>query len=281
MDTKNGRASGASKKRTGVSIITCTKRPEYLANVFHNYARQLWPKKELIIIVNHDRANLERYRKMAKRYKNVVVYRLPQKKTLGACLNFAVKKAKYDFIAKFDDDDYYAPLYVLGSLRAIMFSRADIVGKRDYYMYLKGSNVLLLRSHRSEHRFVSVVPGATLFVRRNVFRHVRFANRNIGEDVKFCQDCKAKGFRIYSAGKRHFAAIRRKNSRNHTWRISDRRLLAEGIKIVGVKDYRAYVRRPYLRGRISSSMPGANLGFREANPLFPSNLSSRVWFGRE
>lgn len=46
---------------------------------------------------------------MAKKLRNIHVYRAPQHHSLGACLNHAVKKAKYSYIAKFDDDDYYAP----------------------------------------------------------------------------------------------------------------------------------------------------------------------------
>lgn len=229
----------------GVSIITCTKRPQYLDNMFDNYHRQLWKRKELIIILNNDKMKLETYKNKAAKYKNVSVFQLPEETSLGKCLNFAVRKAKYSYIAKFDDDDYYAPSYISESIQALQKTGADIVGKRAHFMYLKGSKVLILRNHQDENKFVSIVPGATLVIRRKVFEKVLFPDQNRGEDDKFCLKSKAKGFKIFSSNKYHFAAIRRKNSQNHTWIISDKELLSYDLnkKYPHIRDFRKFVSR--------------------------------------
>ncbi|WP_248925760.1 glycosyltransferase [Paenibacillus hamazuiensis] len=228
----------------GVSIITCTKRAEYIHNLFANYARQRWSRKELIVIINNDRIKIDPYREMARKYKNVSVYRLPGKVTLGSCMNFGVAKAKYGYIAKFDDDDFYSPRYLPESIRLMRRKKADLIGKRAHYVWLSGNRVLILRFPREEHKFVKILPGATLIFKKSVCNRVRFHNVNVGEDDQFCRDSKAKGYKIYSGGRFNFAAFRRKHSRNHTWIISEKTLLSSDVRVVrGVKNYKRYVTR--------------------------------------
>ncbi|WP_379137351.1 glycosyltransferase [Paenibacillus sp. sgz500958] len=202
--------------KQGVSIITCTNRQSYLRNLFSNYARQRHAKKELVIIVNNDAIPLAPYQRLANKHSNIQIMRLPGHLTLGACLNYAVKKTKYSFIAKFDDDDYYATGYLTDSMRVMSQTGADIVGKRAHYMYLNGKKLLLLRYYNKADQYVSIVQGATLLAKRYVFSRVWFPDQNRGECVKFCSDCLTKGFKIYSGSPYNFLAIRRQNSRGHT-----------------------------------------------------------------
>lgn len=232
-----------STKQQGVSIITCTNRLSYLRNLLHNYSRQYHPKKELIIIVNDNKIPLTPYKRLAKNLRNIQVFRVAGHHSLGACLNYAVKKTKYSYIAKFDDDDYYAPYYLTESLQAFHKTNADILGKRAHYMYLRGSKTLILRFPHDENRPVTKLPGATLVIKRDVLNKVQFPNRNVGEDDLFCIRSKRKGYKVYSAGKYNFVAIRRKNSSNHTWIISDKELLAHHRKIPYVQNYKRFIQR--------------------------------------
>lgn len=237
-----GTGSNAARQR-GVTIVTCTNRRGYLDSLFANYSRQAHRDKELIVVVNNDQIPLAPYRRLAKKFASVRVYRMPERRSLGACLNFAVGKAKYDYVAKFDDDDYYAPHYLTDSLRTLRKTKADVVGKRAHYMYLSGSKALILRFARDENRPVAKLPGATLLFRRRVFDKVRFPNRSVGEDDLFCLRSKRKGYKVHSGGRFNFAAIRRKNSLNHTWIIGDKELLAHHRRIGNVKDYKRFVQR--------------------------------------
>ncbi|MFM1655762.1 glycosyltransferase [Brevibacillus sp. B_LB10_24] len=215
----------------GVSIITVTKRPAYIKNIFLNYNRQLWEKKELIIIVHNDHAPVELYRKVAKRLPGVSVHQMPKEMSLGKCLNFGVDQSKYDYIAKFDDDDYYSPAYLTDAMRVFERTNADVIGKSSHYIWLEGKKLLVLRSPDAENQYVEILPGATLVIKKHVFSKVRFADRTVGEDSRFCRDCKAQGLSVYSAGRSHFIAIRRRGSQDHTWRISDSALLSGNVKI--------------------------------------------------
>lgn len=228
----------------GVSVITCTKRPGYIFNLLDNYHRQKWPKKELVIILHNDKINIAKYKKYTNRYDNVSVYQLPEKLSLGKCLNFGVKQTKYRYVAKFDDDDFYAPAYLDDSMRVFRKTKAHIIGKRAHFIWLKASKTLLLRSPHVENKFVSYLPGATLVFKKKVFSKVRFPDRTVGEDTKFCKVSKSQGFKVYSSGKYNFVAVRRKNSSGHTWIISDKKLLErKAIVFPHVRDYKSFVTR--------------------------------------
>jgi glycosyltransferase involved in cell wall biosynthesis len=233
----------SSIQKHGVSVITCTNRRSFIKNLFANYTRQRHPKKELIIVINSDSIPLAPYEELAARLPHVHIYHLPEKFSLGACLNYAVSKTSYGCIAKFDDDDYYAPYYITDSLLTMKRAKADVIGKRAHYMYLRGSKTLLLRFPRAEHRSVTRLPGATLLFTRDVFEQVRFPDQSIGEDDLFCMRAKRKGYKVYSGGKDNFVAIRRKNSSGHTWVISDKQLIAHHRKLANVPNYKAFVRK--------------------------------------
>lgn len=232
-----------SPSRQGVSIITCTKRPSCMNTLFHNYGRQRYRNKELIVILNNDSMKMSDYITAAKSYKNVRIYRLPARISLGACLNYGVKRSRYNYIAKFDDDDYYAPNYLADSMRSMRQTNADIVGKRAHYMYLQGKKWLLLRFPGLENKYVSFVQGATLLVKRKVFRKVAFPNKNQGECIGFCFSSRTKGLKIFSGRRHNFFAFRRKNARNHTWIISDNALLSRNVKVLKVGNVKKFVSR--------------------------------------
>lgn len=172
-----------SVRRNGVSVVTCTNRPRFFNQIIRNYKRQLYKNKELIILLNKESMKLSDYRRKVRSYPNIKVYKVPQKFTLGRCLNNAVSKAKYRFIAKFDDDDYYSPYYLREQMRALRRSGATIVGKTAHLKYFRGKRLLAMTFPKKRHRFAKFVTGGTLLFKKRVYRAVRFKNITHGEDV--------------------------------------------------------------------------------------------------
>lgn len=256
----NGRVEGSSG-RWGVSVITCTNRPGMINNLFQNYSQQSHRWKEMIIVLNKNSMNLAHYQQMAQKYPNVSVFKLPETFSLGACLNFAVKKAKHPYIAKFDDDDYYGPSYLSEAIAASKRTNADIVGKRSYLAYLQARKTLILRFPGRENRFVSLIAGATIFAKRSVFTRIQFPNRSIGEDVGFLQQAKRNGFKILSTSRYNFVGIRRSNPFSHTWRITDRALLSRNCRVIAhTQNYNALANRPKNLPRANTSTPALGNG---------------------
>lgn len=202
-----------------ISVILATNRPESFDTIFANYERQLWKKKELIIILNNDTMDIEAWKKKANDYGMVSVFQLPEKTPLGVCLNFGVEKAKYTYIAKMDDDDYYGPLYLTEALTTLKQFKADVVGKRTCFMYLIHEKELRLRFPRREKREVSILQGATIFTTKKLLQLIPFGRKNLGECLHFLKRCKKKGYKIYSSSRYNYAILRN-HAQSHTWRPS-------------------------------------------------------------
>ncbi len=219
-----------------VSVICCTTRQNYLENVFQNFESQDWKEKELIIVLNKDDMDKSKWENRAKLSSNAIVYQLPEKSTLGECLNFAIAKAKYSIIAKFDDDDYYAPQYVRSSMKTLNESKADVVGKRTVYMYFEDEKILAVHKPGRENQFVKQgLKGATLFFKKELCQKIVFPKLNLGEDTYFLRECVKNGYKLFSADKNNFVVIRTSKLGHHTWNLSNQTLLKKS-SIIGITE---------------------------------------------
>lgn len=202
----------------GVSIITATNKPEFMKNLFMNFRRQLWETKEIIVLLNNDSMNIESYRRYAKDFGQVSIYQLPAKSSLGKCLNYGIIKAKYEIIAKFDDDDFYSPYYLSEAMAEFERNGAEVIGKNKFYMYFR-SSAKLMHANMPTKRFVA---GATIMFKKKIYPGVAFSNLRKGSDMRFLKDCMKKGYKICSSSQYNFAAIRRENQKKHTWKVTAR-----------------------------------------------------------
>lgn len=233
------------EKRKGVSIITCTNKPGYMENIFANYRRQQYEDKELIIVLNNDRLDLGEWQDEAQKHMKVRVFQVSENEPLGTCLNFATDKAALNYIAKFDDDDYYAPSYLGDLMLAFTYSGAHIVGKGAHYVYFERTGTMALRNPGNEHQYTQWVAGGTMLVRREVFDQVKFSCRQPGTDSQFLKDCHEKGFRIYSADRFNFVHIRKSTPDLHTWKDEERLLAVSKPLVYDIHDYRLFCSDQY------------------------------------
>ncbi|NMB08045.1 MAG: glycosyltransferase [Tissierellia bacterium] len=121
-----------------VTVITPTNSITSLKNILENFNRQDLKEKELIIIINNNSIDENQWKNLVSKYENIKIYKLSENISLGRCLNFGVNKAKFNIIAKFDDDDYYGPKYLSDSLKAFDETDAKLIGKGATFVYLVG-----------------------------------------------------------------------------------------------------------------------------------------------
>jgi cellulose synthase/poly-beta-1,6-N-acetylglucosamine synthase-like glycosyltransferase len=227
-----------------VTIITCTIRPGYFKNLLNNYKRQRWRNKELIIILNKNSMSLRKYKRKVRKYKRVRVYKLPQRYTLGRCLNYAIRRARGNIIAKFDDDDFYGARYLRESVRAIKRGKASIVGKHTSYIYFEAKKALMLFRTGRQNKYVKRVKGGTLVFKKKVWKKVKFSNKKVaGSDARWLTNCRKKGYRIYSVSKKNYVCIRRKNTNSHTQKRSTKKYMSRCKMVKRTRNYRKYVTR--------------------------------------
>lgn len=225
----------------GITVITSTIRPEFIENVFENYNRQTYEKKEFIIVLNKNSMDIKKWKMKAKEYKNVRVFQVDERFSFGQCYNFCVSKSKYDYIAPFDDDDYYAPNYLNDIVEAFQISKAYVVGKKCRYLYFEKSGILALGNKGQENCYVDHIDGPTLSFNKKIFDRVKFTDKPIGIDGQFCKDCIANNIKIYSTNRFNHAYIRHSSSHQHTWVIDDDTVLSWCDVIGKVENYQEYV----------------------------------------
>lgn len=227
-----------------VSIITCTMRPALMENVFDNYLRQNVEKKELLIVLNRNDMDIDKWKSKAEPFRDIAIHQLPEENTLGKCLNFAIAKAKYDIIAKFDDDDYYAPNYFPEVLVALNETGAAIVGKSAAFIYFAENKSLMLFRGQNENSFQNDVKGGTLVFKKNVWDTVKFSeNRICGSDSQFLRESSQHGFKIYSVSKYNYACVRNQDISQHTQKVSTKDYMARCQFICCTDDYIPIVTR--------------------------------------
>ncbi|MFD1356773.1 glycosyltransferase family 2 protein [Fictibacillus halophilus] len=225
-----------------VSIICCTMREQFMENVFRNYENQLMSEKEMIIILNNDHLHLAKWKARARSFKNVSVYQLPGETTLGECLNAAIQKAIYPYIAKFDDDDYYAPHYLQQSWDTLQETKADVIGKRTVYMYFEDEKLLAINSPSREKMFVRQgLKGATLFFNKKICENIHFPALNLGEDTVFLKQCVKNNLKLYSADKRNYVCIRTFRSGHHTWNVNNAALKRKSSIVCHTEDFKSLI----------------------------------------
>ncbi|WP_239004562.1 glycosyltransferase [Paenibacillus tepidiphilus] len=227
----------------GVSIIVCTNRPRFFDQLVGNFRNQQYKHKELIIILNKDSMKLGQYARKVRAYPDIRVFQVPEKVSLGQCLNCGITKARYPLIAKFDDDDYYSPYYLREQVRMLNRTGSDIVGKHACLVYLTATRQLIIRSPRERDKPVVFIQGGTVLFRRQVAKQVLFPDRSIGEDVAFLRRCKRKGFKAYATSPYNYVYMRRANKQTHTWKAGDQFYLKGSIPVAVTDDYRRIATR--------------------------------------
>lgn len=232
----------SSNDNNGVSIITCTNRINYFNNIIENYNKQNYSKKELIIILNSNKLDLNCWKNKTKTLDDVKIFQRDESVTMGKCLNYAIEKSKYNIIAKFDDDDYYGKEYLTQAIDSLNRTAADVVGKSTSYVFFENKKILAIRNFGRENRYVPRIEGPTLVFRKKIFDKVKFKNKNLGEDVQFCKDCCRNHIRIFSTDKSNFIYIRHSRKSNHTWAIDDDYYLKLCTIVGEVDNYRSYAK---------------------------------------
>ncbi|MGL5345863.1 MAG: glycosyltransferase family 2 protein [Peptostreptococcaceae bacterium] len=213
----------------GFSVVTSTYRYECIENLINNFIVQDFKNKELIVIINNDSIEISDFDIYTQKESSIKVYKLPQATNLGICLNFAISKAKYKYVAKFDDDDLYGKNYLKEAYNAFIKEDCDVVGKWQYLIYLEGENKILARPkdpRRSrQFAYVSWLPGATLCFKKSIFEDIEFSDINSQVDDDIMKKCVEKKLKIFSTSRNNFIAMRHIDTNKHTWKITHEKLI--------------------------------------------------------
>lgn len=229
------------------TIVMSTKRWDFFDRLVENIACQTYPRIEVIFALREawpaeKMAELETRLSQVPNIERVKVLTFPETVSLGLKLNAAIAEAKGEFIAKFDDDDWYFPNYLRDMILTFDFSGADLAGKWSFPVWLEGPDKLLLRNPTHEHKLSPpFVAGPTFVARRSWLEKIPFADRSQGEDTDIIKRTLAAGGKLYSADHFNFVQFRAADVSHHTWR-AEAELFERSGKVIGSqKDFGDWV----------------------------------------
>lgn len=216
------------------SIIIASNRPHFIDRIVKNVSCQVYPNIEVIIIAqkysDEQLAELEqKLKNSSKPFKAVHIIRNDSEDTLGARLNQGVALSKGEYIAKFDDDDFYFPNYLQDMLIPFKFGDYGIVGKKEIFIYLESQNKTFVRYKGQRHMETDFLTGATLVFSRKALTQLSFGDLNRGEDSNILEQAKKLKIKTYVADPFNFVVYRSKELSNHTWQVEDKFFTDKGV----------------------------------------------------
>jgi hypothetical protein len=224
-----------------IACLLVTMRPQLVEACIRRFRKDLYPEKELVIVVHGDSVDLAPLRSHIREGERIRIYQRGSEQSLGACLNFAFAQSGCRYWCKMDDDDFYGPHYLSDFMlyrRAVDF---DVAGKPMAFTLLDEADEL-----RWDQRWGSRanlfktavdvantgVAGATLFGHRRVLETTPFPERRRrGTDTEFQRRCHAEGWNLLSTDPFNFVRYRTDRSDFHTWRLSQDRIRERTVKV--------------------------------------------------
>lgn len=219
--------SDSANTEPRISVICSSNRPSNIDHFIAQVAQQSYTNIEVLFLAHGFEPEGIAAKFEDAGLQNVTILQRGTEAPLGECLNALVNEAQGDYIAKFDDDDYYLEEYLADLVNAARYSGADILGKAAIYFYLTGTNTLSLRWPHKELTWYHFVAGATLFCRASVLKKLKFGELGTGEDSDFLRRANAAGYSIFSSDRFNYIAARSDDTAgSQTWQISDAKILS-------------------------------------------------------
>jgi hypothetical protein len=160
---------------------------------------------------------------------DIVTIEVPREVPYGEALNRAATHARYGFVTKMDDDDWYGPDHLADLALSHLYTGADLIGFSSEFVYLQEEDVTVERIMKWEaERPSSLTPqgtigGGTLFLSRNLFEAIGgFRLVPVFEDGEICSAVRAAGGTVYRQHGLNYV-YRRRSPQEHLWKTPNAR----------------------------------------------------------
>ena len=175
-------------------IMPTYNRRAYIPLAVQHFLAQDYGNKELLIVDDGD----DPIEDLVDGVPNVRYFRVEPHTSIGAKRNLACRHARGEFIAHWDDDDWYAPNRLRYQVEPILARIADISGLENTCMLeLPSGRFWTIRPQLHKRMFVGDVHGGTLvFRKRLIDEGLRYPEVNIAEDAGLLKQSLQRGNRL-------------------------------------------------------------------------------------
>lgn len=199
-----------------VSVVMSSMRPHLLGSALDQIARQRHVQVEVLLGLHGIEEHPVARRAVEACAVPIHVVSAEAAVPFGALLNRAASHASGEYLAKWDDDDWYGPEHLSDLLLAKRASGADVVGTAAEFFYLEPLLTTIRRTSYKSEVWSDFVAGGTILLDRDDFPGFEPLTR--GVDAALLKARHAEGARIYRTHGLGYV-LRRSLSEGHTWRL--------------------------------------------------------------
>jgi hypothetical protein len=165
------RRTSHAGRRGSVSVILASRRPWMAAFALEQIARQRDVDVEVVYAAHGFSADA--VREAAREFPfPIEIAEIEGETVFGDVLNDAIERAGGDYVAKWDDDDWYSQDHLSDLLLAKAYSGADLVGTSAEFFYLEPLNVTIRRASFVTEITTNLVAGGTIMMERAALREL-------------------------------------------------------------------------------------------------------------
>ncbi|HEY2116671.1 MAG TPA: glycosyltransferase [Candidatus Angelobacter sp.] len=179
-------------------LISCVmptfNRRSFIPLALQCFRTQTYPRKELVVIDDGTDAVAD----LLEGVEDVKYRRLARRLTIGAKRNLACREAQGEFIAHWDDDDWYAPSRLELQVAPLLAGTADLTGFTNrFVLEMPGGQFWSTADELHRRMFVGDVHGGTLLFRKSLLsENVRYPESNLAEDAVLIQQAMRRSKRL-------------------------------------------------------------------------------------
>ncbi|MCK2221729.1 family 2 glycosyl transferase [Actinomadura sp. ATCC 31491] len=207
-----------------VSVVMSTKRPGLVGAALAQMERQRGVTAEVVLGLHG--VPFEQVREAVESCALPVRWVAAEASVpFGEVLNRAAALAEGDYLAKWDDDDWYGPRHLADLFMALTYAESDVVGTTAEFFYLEPLKATIRRTtFASGARYPSEVysdhvAGGTIMVSTATFRETGgFPGVARAVDLEFLKAASQAGARVYRTHGLGYV-LRRGLSGDHTWQL--------------------------------------------------------------
>ncbi len=227
-----GSVLGSEVRSTpAVSVLLPSNRPDDVVAAARQVAAQERVDVQLVVGLHGSHMPVDLSAQLHMAFPgDLVVECLPDSMNLGQVLNVLTERADRPLVAKWDDDDWYAPCHLADLVLAREYSGAPLVGKAAEFVFLEALDVTIRRFATGAERWSTTVGGGTLLLSAADLRRVRWADVPRQVDRRLIDAMARQGLRCYRT--HGFGYVLRRRSHElgeHTWHVDDAYFLRHSV----------------------------------------------------
>ena len=169
-------------------------RRSFIPLALQCFRTQTYPRKELVVIDD----GTDPVADLLEGVQDVKYRRLMRRLTIGAKRNLACSEAQGEFIAHWDDDDWYAPSRLELQVAPLLAGTADLTGLTNrFVLEMPGGRFWSTADELHRRMFVGDVHGGTLLYRKSLLsENIRYPESNLAEDAALIQQAIRRSKRL-------------------------------------------------------------------------------------